>query len=114
MVKAYMVMLTTSKEIIEGRIFNVGYENKPVKELAETVKSVVGEDIKLKIMPTDDNRSYHISSMKIKEELGFEANYSIREAVEDLCNAFDKRFLLKPLENEMYFNIKRMQKLKLS
>ena len=113
MVEAYMILLTSPKEKIAGAIFNAGYENKPVKELAGTVKSVVGKDVKLVTTPTDDNRSYHISSRKIKEELGFEAKHTIREAVEDLCDAFNKNLLPDPLENEMYFNIKRMQNLRL-
>lgn len=109
MVEAYMVLLKASKEKIAGKIFNAGYENQPVKELAETVKSVVGEDVKLITTPTDDNRSYHISSKKIKDELGFEAQHTIREAVEDLKDAFDKGLLPDSLENERYFNVKRMQ-----
>ena len=113
MVEAYMVLLKAPKEKIAGKIFNAGYENQPVMELAETVKSVVGEDVKLITTPTDDHRSYHISSRKIKEELGFEAKYSIREAVEDLCSAFENGLLPNSLENEMYFNIKRMQNLEL-
>ncbi|MBH30590.1 MAG: UDP-glucose 4-epimerase [Candidatus Marinimicrobia bacterium] len=113
MVDAYMILLTSPKEKIAGEIYNVGYENKSVKELAGTVKSVVGEDVKLVITPTDDNRSYHISSMKIKEELGFETKYTIREAVEDLCDAFNNCLFPDPLENEKYFNIKRMQNLRL-
>jgi nucleoside-diphosphate-sugar epimerase len=111
MVEAYRILLTAPKEKIAGEIFNAGYENKPVKELARTVKSVVGEDVKLVTTTTDDNRSYHISSRKIKEELGFEAQHTIREAVEDLCDAFNKNLLEDSLGNEMYFNIKRMQNL---
>ena len=114
MVEAYMVLLEAPKEKINGKIFNAGYENQPVRELAQTVKNVVGEDVKLIITPTDDNRSYHISSKKIKEELGFEAQHTIREAVEDLKNAFDNGLLPDSLENEMYFNIKRMQSLNLA
>jgi nucleoside-diphosphate-sugar epimerase len=109
MVEAYMVLLNAPKEKITGKIFNAGYENQSVKELAETVKSVIGEDVKLITTPTDDNRSYHISSKKIKDELGFEAQHTIREAVEDLKDAFDKSLLPDSLENEKYFNIKRMQ-----
>ena len=113
MVEAYMILLTSPKEKIAGAIFNAGYENKPVKELAGTVKSVVGKDVKLVTTPTDDNRSYHISSRKIKEELGFEATHTIREAVEDLCAAFHKNLLPNSLNDEMYFNIKRMKNLDL-
>ena len=109
-----MVLLSAPKEKIGGEIFNAGYENQPVKKLAQTVKNVVGEDVKLITTPTDDNRSYHISSKKIKDELGFEAQHTIRGAVEDLKNAFDKGLLPDSLENEMYFNIKKMQSLNLA
>jgi len=114
MVEAYFVLLTAPKENIAGKIFNAGYENQPVMQLAETVQSVVGEDVKLFTTPSDDNRSYHISSWKIKEELGFEATHTIREAVQDLCSAFDNNLLPNSLDDEMYFNIKRMQNLNLT
>ena len=113
-VVAYLVLLDAPKGKFAGKIFNAGYENQPVKELAETVKSVVGEDVKLITTSTDDNRSYHISSQKIKDELGFETTHTIREAVEDLCRAFEKGLLPNSLEAEMYFNIKRMQSLNLT
>ena len=114
MVEAYLVLLKAPKEKIAGKIFNAGYENQPVTQLAETVQSVVGQDVKLVTTPSDDNRSYHISSQKIRAELGFEATHTIREAVEDLCAAFDNNLLSDSLENEMYYNIKRMQNLSLS
>ena len=114
MVEAYRVLLNADKEKIAGKIFNAGYENQPVSKIAETVKNVVGEDVKLITTPSDDNRSYHISSKKIKDELGFETTHTIQDAVEDLCAAFEKGLLPNSLENEMYFNIKRMQNLSLS
>jgi len=114
MVEAYLVLLKAPKGKIAGKIFNAGYENQPVQELAKTVKSVVGEDVKLITTPSDDNRSYHISSQKIKDELGFETKHTIRQAVEDLCTAFGKGLLPDSLDNEMYYNIKRMQNLELT
>ncbi len=113
MVEAYMVLLRAPKDKIAGKIYNAGYENQPVKKIAETVKNVVGGDVKLVTSHSDDNRSYHISSNKIKTELGFEAKHTIRDAVEDLCTAFDKNLLPNSLSDEMYFNIKRMQNLEL-
>ena len=113
MAEAYLVLITSPKEKIAGRIFNAGYENQPVRELAETVKEVVGDDVKLVTTPTDDDRSYHISSKKIKEELGFEPTHTIKEAVQDLCVAFEKGLLPNSLDDELYFNIKRMQNIKL-
>ena len=69
--------------------------------------------MKLITTSSDDNRSYHISSNKIKTELGFEAKHTIRDAVEDLCAAFEKNLLPNSLDDQMYFNIKRMQNLEL-
>ena len=51
-----------------GKIFNIGFENKSVKELAEIVENKVGDDVQLKMTETNDNRSYHISSEKIKRD----------------------------------------------
>ena len=114
MVEAYMALLDADKEKITGKIFNAGYENQSVSMIAETVKNVVGEDVKLITTPSDDNRSYHISSQKIKDEIGFETTHTIQDAVEDLCAAFDKGLLPNSLEDEMYFNIKRMQNVELT
>ena len=114
MAAAYLTLITAPKEKIAGKIFNAGYENQSVREIAQTVKAVVGDDVNLIATPTDDNRSYHISSQKIKDELDFKTKHTIREAVQDLCSAFEKGLLPNSLENEMYFNIKRMQNLSLS
>ena len=114
MVEAYLLLLDSPSEKISGKIYNTGYENQSVLELAETVKGVVGEDVKLKIIPTNDNRSYHISSRKIQEELGFVAKHSIREASQDLVEAFKKGLLPNSLQDERYFNIKMMQKLSIN
>ena len=113
MVRAYLALLEAPNKKIAGKVFNAGYENQTVSELAETVKAVVGEDVKLTTTPTDDNRSYQISSEKIRQELGFVAQHSIREAVEDLAQAFEQGKLPNSLKDERYFNIKRMQNISL-
>ena len=93
--------------ISEGH--EVAVLDNSVTELAETVKSVIGDDIELTVSPTNDKRSYHISSEKIYKELGFIAQHSIREAVIDLVEAFKQDKLPNSLTDERYFNIKRMQ-----
>jgi nucleoside-diphosphate-sugar epimerase len=113
MAEAYLALLNADKKKIAGKTFNAGYENQSVSKIAETVKNVVGEDVKLVTTPSDDNRSYHISSQKIKDEIGFKTTHTIQDAVQDLCTAFEKGLLPNSLNNEMYFNIKRMQNLEL-
>ena len=114
MVEVYLLLLNAKSEKISGKIFNAGYENQSVSKLAKTVQEVVGSDVILKIVPTVDNRSYHISSEKIKNELGFVPKHTIREAIQDLVNAFQKGFIPNSFEDEKYFNIKMMQKIILS
>ena len=70
--------------MIAGEIFNGGYENHSVLELAETVRDVIGEDVTLKTIPTDDNRSYHVSSHKIEEVLGFKTEVTLEESITEV------------------------------
>ena len=80
---------------INGQIFNVGFKNQSVNELANDVKEVIGSDIKIKNTKSDDNRSYHVSSEKIEKVLGFKTKYTIKDAVLDLKNAFEKKIINK-------------------
>lgn len=110
----YVKSLEYPDEKIDGKIFNAGYENLTINKIAGMVKDVVQHEFKkqgLEIItsPTDDVRSYHISSEKIKHELGFEAKHTIEEAVEDLCEAFRSGKVSNPLNDKRYYNIKTMQ-----
>lgn len=113
MVDAYLVLLRAPKENIAGEIFNAGTENQTVMDLAQIVQGVVGDDVKLVTTPTNDNRSYHISSEKIAQKLGFRPRHTIAEAAQDIKQALEAGLLKNSLENEMYFNIKRMQTINL-
>mgnify|MGYP001351004550 CR=1 FL=1 len=111
---SYLRLITAPKEKIMGQIFNAGDENYTVNELSQIVKNVIGEDVEVVFSESDDNRSYHISSQKILDVLGFKPTYSIEEAVIDLKEAFEKELLINPLENKKYFNIKIMQSINLT
>ena len=113
MARVYDALIKAPKSKVVGEIFNAGYENYSVLELANTVKEVIGKDVNLKTSSTNDNRSYHISSKKIKSVLGFESVKTISDAVHDLKSAFKKGLLPNSLTDEKYFNIKKMQSLQL-
>ena len=113
MARAYETLIEAPKFKVAGEIFNVGYENCTVLELANMVKKTIGNDVNLKSSPTDDNRSYHISSKKIKKILGFNSTSTISDAINDLKLAFQKGLLPNSLTDEKYFNIKMMQSLNL-
>jgi nucleoside-diphosphate-sugar epimerase len=113
MVRVYLAALDARDEQIAGEIFNAGYENMKVSEIAHAVQRVIGDDVELITTPTDDNRSYHISSKKIADKLGFHTAHTIEEAVLDMKKAFDDGLLPDSLDKSEYFNIKQMQKINL-
>jgi nucleoside-diphosphate-sugar epimerase len=113
MVDAYIALINADDDKIAGEIFNAGYVNYTVLQLAEMIKETIGDDVKLIQTPTNDNRSYHVSSDKIFKKLNFKAKRSIQEAANDLKVAFDKGLLPNSLTDEKYFNIKRMQSVEL-
>ena len=93
MVDAYVAILDAPDELIAGQIFNAGYENQSVEELATMVRDVMGDDVELVRTPTNDNRSYHISSERIRRVLGFAPKRTIRDAIVDMKGAFDRGLL---------------------
>jgi len=109
MVEAYVLLLNAPEELIAGEVFNAGYENQSVEELALSVRDVMGDDVELITSPTDDNRSYHISSEKIAKVLGFVPKHTIRDAIVDMKAALEGGLLPNSLTDDKYFNIKRMQ-----
>jgi len=113
MVNIYLEVLKADKKLVNGEIFNVGFKNQSVNELANDVKSVIGEDIKIINTKSSDNRSYHVSCKKISDVLGFNTKLTIKDAVSDLKNAFEKKLIKNSFEDEKYFNIKRMQSINL-
>ena len=117
MTDLYVKTLEYPDERIDGKIFNAGYHNMKMKDIAMAVKRVVSakmhnDGLGIVTTPTDDNRSYHVSSDKIKKELGFEAKRTVDEAVGDLVDAFKSGKIQNP-DDKRYYNIKTMQAIKL-
>ena len=114
MVRAYKLFLEADHAIVHNIPFNVGYQNKSVEEIAFIVKNTLGDDsIVLQYEKTDDIRSYHINSDKVKRELGFEPKYTIEDAVKSIADAYKKGWITNPMSNSLYYNIKRMQEINL-
>lgn len=112
MTDLYCLVLELSHDKIHGKTFNAGYENFKVREIAGMVKNVVG-DVDIKTESTDDNRSYHISSEYIRNEIGFVPKHSIEDAVRDLKDAFEAGKIENSFDNIKYFNVKLMQNIEL-
>jgi len=113
MAAVYLRLLEAPANVIAGRTFNAGYQNHTVKDLAEIVRSVVGRATEIVTTPSDDNRSYHISSERIRRELGFEPAHDIEDAVRGLVDGFQAGKIPNSMTDIRYYNIKTMQALNL-
>jgi len=109
MVRLYELLLEFPIDKLHKKTYNAGYENLKVIEIAKLVKEVIG-DVDIETVPTNDHRSYHVCSEKIKQELGFVNKYSVKDAIVDLKNAF-KRGLILDFGDDKYYNVKRMNKI---
>ena len=99
---------------IDGKIYNAGYYNQSIGEIAETTRAVVGPDVTINVEATNDLRSYRINSDLIRRELGFAAKRDIATAVRDLVSAFDRGLIVDPMNDPRYYNIKTMQRVGLT
>jgi nucleoside-diphosphate-sugar epimerase len=111
MTDLYVKSLEWSDTQIDGKIYNVGWQNLTIRQIAELVQQEVGPDVTISTTPTDDLRSYHISSEKIRRELGWEPKWTVQDAVRDLVTAFQQGLVPEPLTAPRWFNIKTMQQL---
>jgi len=76
------------------------------------VRDTIGDkSIELEYTPSNDNRSYHVNSEKIKRVLGFEPKYTIQDAIQGIVDAYRAGKLKDPMNNSLYSNIKRMREL---
>jgi nucleoside-diphosphate-sugar epimerase len=112
MVRFYDLLLEADKEQIHKQAFNVSKENKTIKEMALMIKETIGdESVKFEVTSSDDKRSYHVNTDKMKNRLGFECQFSLQDAVISLKEAFENGLIQDGLNNPFYYNIKRMNEI---
>lgn len=113
----YVQLLELPDRQVAGETFNAGYQNHTVAELAQMVRRVVEQDmpetapIAIETSPSDDLRSYHVSSRKIAQRLGYVPQRTIEEAIRDLCGAFKAGKLPNSLSDDRYVNVKTVKKM---
>ncbi len=120
MVEVYRVLLAAEDNVIQGEIFNCGFQNMSIASIAELVAQIVPKfkpnfgELSIETVPSDDIRSYHVNSDKITRVLGFTPTHSVADAIEDLCRAFTKELLPESFDDTRYFNVRRMMELGVS
>lgn len=114
----YKLMLTAPSDKIQGEIFNVGFQNLKIKEIARVVKETVEEEfpengsITIETKESNDLRSYHINSDKIYDILGFKPKKGIVNAVRDICKAIKRGEFSDSFASKEYVNVEVLKEKK--
>lgn len=99
---------------VAGKIWNAGHDNLTVRDIADRIRTSIGnERVEIVTEPTDDLRSYRISSASIRRDINFEPRYGIEDAARELLAAFAANRIPNPMTEARYYNIKTMQAVKL-
>jgi nucleoside-diphosphate-sugar epimerase len=118
MADAYVLMIEAAADKIAGQTFNIGFQNLSIGRIAEIVREVVQQEfpdrppITIETTPSNDPRSYHINSDKIKRVLGYTVKRTVEDAVRDLCRAFKEGKLPDSLTSDRDFNVRTMKAIK--
>jgi nucleoside-diphosphate-sugar epimerase len=109
MTDLYVMLLEAPDVAVDGKVWNAGYHNLKVMEIAEKVRAEIGPKVEIVVTPSDDHRSYHVSSERIRRDLGFVAQRTVEDAIVDLREAFAAGKVPNAMTDDRYYNIKRMQ-----
>ncbi|MNO17084.1 UDP-glucose 4-epimerase [compost metagenome] len=108
MIDIYLKLLVAPADLIGGQSFNVSEANYEVEEIGQMVANLIDKPIEITIQESNDNRSYHLNSDKIKDILNWEPSFSIKHSLLNLIRNFEKGNVPDP-ESNKYRNIKMMQ-----
>ena len=92
---------------IESGVFNAGFENLSILEIAKKITKKVKSEIK--IMPLNDKRSYRLNSDKLLST-GFKKNFSIDQAIDEIIDKYNSKELI---ERDNCYTVKWMKNLNL-
>ncbi|GHF80426.1 NAD-dependent epimerase/dehydratase family protein [Thalassotalea marina] len=84
-------------------VYNVGFENLTILQIAEYVAKRIGA--KITVTPSNDPRSYRINSDKLLAT-GFKPKKTVEDAVTEIIEAYQSQQLI---DEDRWYNLKWMQ-----
>ncbi|MGB0372059.1 MAG: NAD-dependent epimerase/dehydratase family protein [Opitutales bacterium] len=103
MIRVYHHFLDKGMEL--PGIYNAGFENISIMDIAERVTEKV--DAEIIVTPSNDPRSYRLSSKKLLDT-GFTPKYTVDDAMNEVIEAWSSGVLQ---DEEHFYNIKTMKRL---
>ena len=85
---AFITTISQPKKIVNKQIFNIGFSNYTVMDLAYIVKEKFGNKIEIELAPDDsDKRDYNVSFEKANLILGYKAIKNIEFGISEIHEA---------------------------
>jgi nucleoside-diphosphate-sugar epimerase len=101
MVSTYLHFI--NHQNLPGGVYNTGFENLTITEIAENICSKIPSKIVTKA--SNDPRSYRLDSSKLLAT-GFSPKFSIGDAIEDLSKRFGRGELVNEVQNNTVAQMK--------
>ena len=100
--KAFITVLESPKEKVNGQIFNVGSneQNIQIYPLAKMIGEAIGEPIDIEWYGSPDKRSYRVNFDKIKNVLGFKPNYTPKDGAKEVYEALENGIVTDSLKTK--------------
>ncbi len=115
MVRFYETLLEADTNKINRQAFNLSYQNLSIKDLGLLVKDTLNDpSIQFELVESNDNRSYHVNTDKVKRVLGFEFKHDLKDAIHSIREAYEDGLIIDGLTNPLYYNLERMKQLNLN
>lgn len=90
--KAIIKVIESDIDKVNGEIFNVGSneQNYRIIDLANDIGKALEKDYQLEFYGDKDTRSYQVDFSKIKNILGFNVDYTVKDAAREIYNALEQ------------------------
>lgn len=113
--QAFYLATTAPKEKIHNQAFNVGSDdnNMQIKTIAHLVEEVIpNTTVNILGQGETDTRSYKVSFKKIRNQLGFNPQYTVKAGIEELYQLFSEiEFSEADFTNPMYTTLDQIKQL---
>jgi len=104
--KGIIDILNSSKSVVRNQIYNLGdsRENYTLNEVGSFIKEII-DDVEIEILSDkNDNRNYKVNFDKIKNDIGFTADYTIKDTIIDFYETYRTEHKFSDYLQSKYYN----------
>jgi nucleoside-diphosphate-sugar epimerase len=113
--KAFIAVINAETKKVAGEVFNIGFDNFQIKNLAYLVREQLPMPIDIDLAPDDaDKRDYNVLFEKASKQIGFKATTNVSEGITEIYKALKSGVVdtgQKTITVQWYRNILEAQKL---